>query len=97
MGRIVGKISDSKQKHLGVKRNRQMVIIVLFLMYISSYFALSRIFPAVTRLENDVPTYTFVKNDPDWEWTLFILYFPLIQAEEKLETRRHRFDMDYFF
>lgn len=76
-------------------KRKCLALLVAFVFYVSSYMAWSRWFPAMEGEEDRVTWYTFVSNDPDWEYGLFHFYYPLIRLDAALGGRVHRFDVVY--
>jgi len=95
----------ARDQHLemdNVKKKRQRIlwglaILGAFLvLYVGSYWAWSRWCPGRQGDTKDGRHwYTFVVGVPDWEYTLFYFYYPLVRIDAAWCETDHKFDMVY--
>jgi hypothetical protein len=73
-----------------------IVIICAVIVYIFSYVLFSRFIPADKGVdEAGLRWYTFSDKDPDWEYTFYYFYYPLVKLDEAMGWAKHRFDTVY--
>lgn len=92
-------MSEEKPKKPGPSRKAvigwTLGIATALVVYVGSYLAWSRLFPAKEFVSGGVRHYTFVPGDPDWEHTFYAFYYPLIRIDQAMGGREHFFDVDY--